>query len=102
MMNPAMVQSMLSSLRNMDEPSLRQFFMNSGMCRTEEQAAGMAAQVKKLSPGMVKFLSSAAGVVGTGTVAAQRARAFLASHQMLAIALAVLLVAVVLRWLGVM
>lgn len=79
---------------------LVQMFMGSGM--SEDQAATMAGQMKKMSPGMIKFMSQAAGVVGSGVAAAQQARQWLASRQLLALAVAVLLIAILLRVLGIM
>lgn len=77
-----------------------QMFMGSGM--SEDQAATMAGQMKQMSPGMVKFMSRAAGVVASGAAAAQQARQWLASRQLLAVAVAVLLIAILLRVLGIM
>lgn len=62
----------------------------------------MVHQIKNMSPGMVKFMGQAAAVVQTGARAAQQAREFMASRQLLVLAVAVLLVAVLLRVLGIM
>lgn len=62
----------------------------------------MAAQMKQMSPGMVKFMGQAAGAVQTGLRAAKAAQQWLASRQLFVVALVVLLVAVLLRWLGLM
>lgn len=72
------------------------------MCKSEEQAAAMASQMKNMSPGMMKFMSQTAAVVQSGAHAAQQARQWLASRQALVLAVAVLLIAILLRVLGVM
>lgn len=77
-----------------------QMFMGSGM--SEDQAAVVATQMKNMSPGMMKFMTQAAGVVQGGVRAAQQARQFLASRTMLVVAVAVLLIAILLRVLGIM
>lgn len=77
-----------------------QMFMGSGM--SEDQAAVMATQMKRMSPGMMKFVTQAAGVVQSGVRAAQQARQWMASRTMLVLAVAVLLVAILLRIFGIM
>jgi hypothetical protein len=79
-----------------------QFLMSGGMCKSEEQAAQMASQLKKISPGMMKVMTAAAGAVQSGVQAMQQARTMLASRQLLVLAVAVLLVAILLRVLGIM
>jgi stage V sporulation protein SpoVS len=79
-----------------------QFLMSGGMCKDEQQAAALAAQFKKMSPSMVKLLTVGAGAVNTGLVYVKQARQLLASHALLVVALVVLLLALLLRWLGVM
>jgi uncharacterized protein (DUF2342 family) len=51
---------------------------------------------------MMKFMTGAASVVQTGMAAAQQARQVLGSHQLLVLAVAVLLLAILLRVLGIM
>jgi hypothetical protein len=77
-----------------------QMFLAQGM--SEQQATVMAGQMQNMSPGMMKFITKATGVVQTGVQAAQQARQYLGSHQVLVIAVVVLLIAVLLRVLGIM
>lgn len=77
-----------------------QMFAAHGM--SEQQATVMAQQMKSMSPRMMKFMTGAAGVVQTGLQAAQQARQVLGSQQLLVLAVAVLLLAILLRVLGIM
>ncbi|KAF6265915.1 hypothetical protein COO60DRAFT_1476709 [Scenedesmus sp. NREL 46B-D3] len=98
--NPAMLEGMLTSLQAMDEDSLKQMLM--GMCGNEQQAAVMASQMKKISPGQMRMLTKAAGVVQGGVQAARKAREWLAGNVVLVAAVVLLLVAILLRWYGIM
>lgn len=77
--------------------------MMKGMCGgNEEQAAVMASQLKKMSPGQVRMLTKAAGVVQGGVQTARKAREWLAGNLMLVAAVVLLLIAILLRWYGIM
>eukprot|EP00882_Tetradesmus_deserticola_P016830 GHRQ01017999.1.p2 GENE.GHRQ01017999.1~~GHRQ01017999.1.p2 ORF type:complete len:285 (+),score=175.06 GHRQ01017999.1:113-967(+) len=100
-MNPAMVEGMLTSLQAMDEDSLKE--MMKGMCGgNEQQAAAMASQMKNMSPGQMRMVTKAAGVVQGGVQTARKARAWLAGNVMLVVAAVLLVVAILLRWFGIM
>lgn len=79
---------------------LQQMFM--GMAGSESQAAAMAAQVKKLSPTQLRMIGSAAGVVQAGIHKAQLVRHWLSSNLVLVLCVVVLIIALLLRWFGVM
>jgi hypothetical protein len=73
-----------------------------GMSGNDEQATAMAAQLKRLSPGQVRMLTKAATVAQASVRGVRRVREILASHAVLIAAALVLLVALVLRWYGIM
>ena len=100
--NPGMMDSAMSMMRNMDEGSLRSMLLSSGMCKDEAQAQGMAAQFKGMSDTQMKMMLKAANVVQGGARAVQRVREFVLSRTALMLALAVVLLAVLLRHLGIM
>ena len=79
-----------------------QMLMSSGMCKSEEQAAVAAAQMKQMSPEMMRVMAKMLGAGQTALQAARKAREWLASRQALVLALVVLLIAVLLRVLGIM
>jgi hypothetical protein len=77
--------------------------MMKGMCGgNEEQAAVMATQLKKMSPGQMRMLTKAAGVVQGGVQTARKAREWLAGNLVLVFAVVLLVIAILLRWYGVM
>lgn len=69
---------------------------------SEQQAEAMAAQVKSMSPTQMRMLTRAAGVVQAGVQTARKAREWLTSNVVLVVALVLLLIAVLLRWYGIM
>jgi len=72
------------------------------MCKSEDDAAKMAAQMKQISPSMMKLLQKGLVAAQAAAQAAQRAREWLASRQLLVLALVVLVIAILLRILGIM
>lgn len=77
-------------------------FMSSGMCKSDEQAAIMATKMKEMSPEAMKVMVKLMALAQVAGQAAQKARAWLASRQVLVLALLVLFIAVILRLLGIM
>ena len=61
-----------------------------------------AMQMKNMNENQVKMMMKAASVVQGGARLMQRVKAFLLSNAALVVAFAVILLAVTLRWLGVM
>lgn len=76
--------------------------MFKGMAGSETQAAAMAAQIKKLSPSHVRMISKVAGVVQGGVQVAQAIRQWVASNLIVVICIVVLVIAMLLRWCGIM
>lgn len=76
--------------------------MFKGMAGSDQQAAAMAAQVKKLSPSHVRIISKAAGMVQGGVQLAQTVRQWVASNLVMVVCVVVLLIAILLRWYGIM
>lgn len=76
--------------------------MFKGMTGSEDQAAAIAAQVKKLSPSHVRMISKAAGVVQGSVQVAQAIRQWVATNLVIVLCIVVLVFAVLLRWYGIM
>jgi hypothetical protein len=58
--------------------------------------------MRNMSDSQVEMMAKAASVLSKGAARARAARDWLASRQALVVALAVLLLAVLLRWLGIL
>eukprot|EP00195_Chlamydomonas_chlamydogama_P015335 CAMPEP_0202894950 /NCGR_PEP_ID=MMETSP1392-20130828/4243_1 /ASSEMBLY_ACC=CAM_ASM_000868 /TAXON_ID=225041 /ORGANISM="Chlamydomonas chlamydogama, Strain SAG 11-48b" /LENGTH=129 /DNA_ID=CAMNT_0049579809 /DNA_START=1 /DNA_END=390 /DNA_ORIENTATION=+ len=102
MKNPAMMESAMAMMKNMDEDSLANMLMSSGMCRNPDQAKTMAKQVKGMSDTQMRMMMKTASVVQGVGQAAARTKEVLLSSRTLVVALAVILLAVLLRYLGIM
>jgi hypothetical protein len=58
MNDPAFMESAMSMMKDMDEASIANMMMSSGMCKSQEQAESMAKQVScKLVPPCVLMCS---------------------------------------------
>jgi tetratricopeptide (TPR) repeat protein len=103
MMEPAMVEQMLGMLQSMDERSLAEMLkgaMPGAAGASDEAALKLARQLKKITPRQARALATMASGVQRAVEAARKAREALAGRGMLIVALAVLVVAVVLRLWG--
>jgi hypothetical protein len=98
--DPAMVESMSAMLSSMDPTALASMLSASGL--PPAQAEAMAAQVKKLSPSQLATMMKVAGKAQAALGAARRVKAALASRAGLLMGIAVLLLALWLRWRGIM
>lgn len=76
--------------------------MLSGMSGNEDTARAMARQLKGLSKGQLRMMAKAAAVVQNGAAMARKAKDFLLRNKLILVAILILLLAVFLRWLGVM
>lgn len=85
----------------MDEQSLTNMMLSSGMAKTPEQAQTMAAQMKGMSPAAMEMMRKAARVVQGGAQAVKKTKEFVLQRGLL-LALVILLVAILLRYFGIM
>jgi hypothetical protein len=108
--NPSMVEASMRMLKGMDEDAAVRMMLASGGMGAAGAAAGgadaeaairrMVRAVKGMSDGQVAAVARAASV-GSGLLAkARAARDYLRERPLLVAAIVVLLLAVVLRWLG--
>lgn len=100
--DPAMMDSIMAMMKNMDESTLVSMFMSSGICKNRGQAEGMATQIKSLSDDQVRMMMKAAAVVHKGVRSVGAVKEFIASKAAFVLALIVLMVAIILRWWGIL
>lgn len=70
--------------------------------RDRAQAEQMAKQMSGMSDTHMKLLMKATGAIQAGAKAVRKAKQFLASRTALVIGIIILVVAVLLRWFGIM
>ncbi|GAX77330.1 hypothetical protein CEUSTIGMA_g4776.t1 [Chlamydomonas eustigma] len=102
MNDPAFMESAMAMMKNMDEASISNMMMSSGMCKSKEQAEAMAKQMKGMNDSQMKMMLKAAQVVQSGAKVVQKTKDFILSKGALLLALLLLLIAVILRFFGVM
>ncbi|GIL72091.1 hypothetical protein Vretimale_511 [Volvox reticuliferus] len=100
--NPEMMESAVRMMKNMDPEALTTMMMSSGMCKDRAQAEVMARQMSSLSDTQLRMMMKAAGTVQNAREAGARALAWARANMWLVLALIVLLLALVLKWLGYM
>ncbi|KAF5825963.1 hypothetical protein DUNSADRAFT_5646, partial [Dunaliella salina] len=101
-MDPAMIEQAVKMMRSMDEGTMISMLEGSGMVKSREQAEAMARQMRGMSDTQMNIMLKVATTAQKGARAFSKARAFLASRAALVIAILVLLLAFLLRWLGYM
>lgn len=101
MANPEMLRSMQGMLKNMDPEGLASM-MSSAMGRpvTAEQARQMVEQMGKISDTHLHIISRLMKVINAVIGVYNSVKAFATSHAAMTMAIVVLVIAVVLRWLG--
>jgi len=101
-MDPAMIEQAIKMMRSMDEGTMVSMLEGSGMVKSREQAEAMAKQMRGMSDTQMNIMLKVATTAQKGARVYAKARAFLASRAALVIAILVLLLAFLLRWLGYM
>jgi hypothetical protein len=77
--------------------------MMAGMMGGDQQKAALVAkQLKQMSPTQLRLMTKAAALAQAGAQRAHQAKEWLASRQVLVVAVVVLLLAVLLRWYGIL
>lgn len=79
-----------------------QLLVSGGLAKDEAQAASMARQFKAIPPSAIKFIATAGVTIQQGVAKARQVREWAASNAFLAATLIILLLAILLRVLGVM
>ncbi|GFH28993.1 TPR_REGION domain-containing protein [Haematococcus lacustris] len=102
MNDPGMMEAALKMMKGMDKASMASMMQASGLVKSQAQAEAMVDQMQGMSDTQLKMMVKAATVVQSGARVVSRAKEFLYSRPLLVAALLVLLLAVLLRWLGVM
>eukprot|EP00798_Chlamydomonas_sp_ICE-L_P001542 gene1543-32922_t len=100
--DPKFMENAMNMMRNMDEETMTSMMKQSGLVKTDDQARQMAKQMKGMSDGQVKMMMKAANVVQAGSRGFAKVRDAVTSRSFLLISLLVLLLALLLRYLGVM
>ncbi|EFJ52463.1 hypothetical protein VOLCADRAFT_79055 [Volvox carteri f. nagariensis] len=100
--DPKMMESAVRMMKNMDPEALASMMMSSGMCKDRAQAEAMAHQMSNLSDTQLRMMVKTASVVQSARASGARALEWARANVWLVLALLVLLLAFVLRWLGYM
>lgn len=100
--DPKFMEMSMNMMRSMDQASLVNMMMSSGMCKNEQQAEAMAQQMKGMSDSQMKMMMGAANVMQRGANAFVKTKEALLSRSTLLVAIAVVLLALLLRYLGIM
>ncbi|PSC71444.1 outer envelope 61-like [Micractinium conductrix] len=100
MQDPEMLKKMKGMLKGMDPQSLADVMKQSGMNVSPEQAQSMVNSLDKVSDKHLELIARLMAWVNTVIGAWRTAKAWVMSQGALALALLILLVAVLLRWLG--
>ncbi|GLI64121.1 hypothetical protein VaNZ11_007296 [Volvox africanus] len=100
--DPKMMESAIAMMKNMDPEALTSMMMSSGMCKDRAQAEVMARQMSSLSDTQLRMMMKAASTFQNAREAGARALAWARANMWLVLALIVLLLALVLKWLGYM
>ncbi|GIL45566.1 hypothetical protein Vafri_2766 [Volvox africanus] len=100
--DPKMMESAISMMKNMDPEALTSMMMSSGMCKDRAQAEVMARQMSSLSDTQLRMMMKAASTFQNARAAGERALAWARANIWLVLALIVLLLALVLKWIGYM
>ncbi|KAG2435080.1 hypothetical protein HXX76_007167 [Chlamydomonas incerta] len=95
MQDPKMMESMVKMMRSMDPEALAGMLISGGMVKDRSQADAMVKQLNSLSDAQLNMMIKT-------TAAVQGARDWARKNILLVVALLVLLVALLLRWLGYM
>ena len=100
MNDPAMLRSMQSMLKGMDPDSLASMMKASGMDMSAEQAQKMVDSLGNVSEKQLEWIAKLSAVVNAIIDTYQRVRAWAVSNAAMSIALILLLVFLICRWMG--
>lgn len=100
MNDPAMLRSMQSMLKGMDPDSLASMMKASGMDMSPEQAQKMVDSLGNVSEKQLEWIAKLSAVVNAIIDTYQRVRAWAVSNAAMSIALILLIVFLICRWMG--
>jgi len=100
MNDPAMLRSMQSMLKGMDPHSLASMMKASGMDMSPEQAQKMVDSLGNVSEKQLEWIAKLSGVLNVIIDTYQRMKAWASSNGALSVALILLIVFLIFRWLG--
>jgi tetratricopeptide (TPR) repeat protein len=100
MNDPAMLKSMQSMLKGMDPSTLSSMMKSSGMDMTPEQAQKMVDSLGNVSDKQLEWIAKLSGIVNAIIDTYQRMKAWAMSNGALTVALVLLIVFLICRWLG--
>ncbi|WPT14196.1 Outer envelope protein 61 [Picochlorum sp. SENEW3] len=99
--NPEMLKHMQQMLKGMDPESLCTMMKSAGVNVSPEQAKKMQDQLSSLSDTQVERLAKVANVIGTAVSYYQRLKAYIRQNPAMVFAIIVLIIAVYLRYKGI-
>ncbi|GAB4821916.1 hypothetical protein N2152v2_008962 [Parachlorella kessleri] len=100
MEDPAMMKMVQNMMKSMDPEALASMMSQSGMKVTPEQAVKMRDSLGNMSEQHIQMLARLTGYLNRAIDLYQSAKALVLSQGLLVLSLAMLLLAVLLRWLG--
>ncbi|KAL4535283.1 hypothetical protein Ndes2526B_g06183 [Nannochloris sp. 'desiccata'] len=100
MNDPAMLRSMQSMLKGMDPQTLASMMKASGMDMSPEQAQKMVDSLGNVSDKQLEWIAKLSGIVNLIIDTYQRMKAWALSNGAMSVALILLLVFLIFRWLG--
>lgn len=89
-------------MRSMDDETMASMLSSSGMCKNEAQAKEMARTMKSMSDTQAEMMLKTAQVVQSGASAVKKTKDFLMGRAGLILALVMIIVGVLLRYMGLM
>lgn len=87
-------------MRSLDDDTVASMLASSGMCGDQAQAKEMARKMKSMSDNQAEMMIKAARVVQSGASAVKKTKNFLLGKAGLILALAMIVVGVLLRYMG--
>lgn len=100
MAEPDTMKKMQDVLKNMDDETLASMMSQGGMTMTPEQARSMANQMGNLDDKQLEWIGRLIKGVSTVMMMYKKTRAWMSGNAMVVLALAILVVGLLLRWLG--
>lgn len=98
--DPSMLRSMFKVMRSMDDETVANMMVSSGMCSDHGKARDMAHQLKSMSDTQAEMMIKAANVMQSGVAAVKKTKEALMGRSALILAIIMIIVGVLLRYLG--
>jgi tetratricopeptide (TPR) repeat protein len=100
--NPAMLKHMKEMMKNMDPDALSTMMKSSGVNVTPEQAKKMADQLGNLNDTQLDRIAKVVSFIGSVASMYQRTKNYIMKNPSMALAILVLIIALFLRWKGIL